>query len=89
MWYTTLGISVCSVLLWLKRRNRKWLILPSVILSLLHPAWTFSATNGDCGFLMYDVSFGILLFVFGMLLVQMSIYTYTENTLSRTQIKNV
>ena len=79
MWYGSLGLTSCAVYLWLKRRSSRLFILPSIFLSALHPAWTFSATNGDCGYMMYDASLGIIIFISAMLLAQMSIYTYIEN----------
>jgi len=38
--------------------KRRWLI-PAIMFGLLvfHPAWTISATSGDCGFLKRDASY--------------------------------
>ena len=78
MWYATIGITACSLILWFRRRNRNWLVFPSVLLAILHPAWTMSATSGDCGFMMFDSSRVILGIVTLMLLVQIGIYIRTE-----------
>jgi hypothetical protein len=78
MWYATIGLAVCGLVLWIRRRNRNWLILPTVILSALHPAWTMSATSGDCGYMMFDLSRIILGFAALMLILQIGIYIKTE-----------
>jgi hypothetical protein len=50
------GVFVVSLVLY-AIGPRRW-IVPAIVLALimLHPAWTISATRGDCGFLKRDAS---------------------------------
>jgi hypothetical protein len=50
------GVIACSLLLSLKRKEFKRKQAIPFFLLLLHPAWTMSATNGDCGFMKREAS---------------------------------
>lgn len=53
-------------------RTRRWgIALPiSVVMSLMHPAWTISALHGDCGFLKRNLSYFVSAIYFGLLVYQ-------------------
>ena len=54
----------------LRTRRIRWTLPVAGLLMLLHPAWTVSATHGDCGFLKREASFALTAVFVGLLIYQ-------------------
>jgi hypothetical protein len=54
----------------LRTRRVRFTLPVASLLMLVHPAWTVSATRGDCGFFKRDVSYVLTAIFIGLLFYQ-------------------
>lgn len=66
------GGAITSVLAFDSWRSRRWrFTLPvAAVMLLLHPAWTVSAIQGDCGYFKRDASYFFTAAYFALLIYQ-------------------
>jgi hypothetical protein len=67
--------AVASVVLWWSRRRsvHEVLALVAVLLLVLHPAWTVSAIQGDCGHLKRAAATGVTIAVAACVATQIAV----------------
>lgn len=77
-WHGTIGITLCLLYIWLKKREGKWFAMPSLFLSVFNPAWMTNGRGGDCGFFIYESTLAILIYSALALVAQIAYFTYFE-----------
>ena len=72
------GIVFCSLVLSLKRREIPKVALIIILPLCFHPAWTVSATHGDCGAQKLGLSLALSFFSLALLAHQIITYVRAE-----------